>query len=112
MDQLSRADASYLRRVPSIRLRRMPFEPSRAPSLASGSLPASGALYAVDVNGQLHPGQGLEWLLTNGLGGFAASTVVGCNMRRYHVLLCAATTPPVGRGMALNPIGGVVFLDG
>ena len=28
-----------------------------------------------------------EWLDTNGIGGYACSTVVGCNTRRYHALL-------------------------
>src|SRR6266545_6242603 len=39
----------------------------------------------------------LEWLETNGLGGFASSTILGLNTRRYHALLTAATKPPVGR---------------
>ncbi len=38
-----------------------------------------------------------EWLETNGLGGFASSTIIGLNTRRYHGLLVAATKPPVGR---------------
>src|SRR5262249_9745178 len=38
-----------------------------------------------------------EWLLANGLGGFASSTVLGANSRRYHGLLVSATRPPVGR---------------
>lgn len=38
-----------------------------------------------------------EWLETNGIGGFASSTVSGMNTRRYHGLLVAATQPPVGR---------------
>jgi predicted glycogen debranching enzyme len=46
--------------------------------------------------------------LTFGLGGFATSTVVGCNTRRYHGLLCAATLPPVGRIMLLNRMAEVV----
>ena len=42
-----------------------------------------------------------EWLETNGIGGFASSTIVGMNTRRYHGLLTAATKPPVGpRGAA------------
>ena len=41
-----------------------------------------------------------EWLETNGLGGFASSTVCGATTRRYHAVLIAATNPPVGR-MAL-----------
>jgi glycogen debranching enzyme len=43
-----------------------------------------------------------EWLLTNGLGGYAMGTVLGINTRRYHGLLVAATNPPVGRIVALH----------
>lgn len=42
----------------------------------------------------------LEWLETNGLGGWASSSISGCNTRRYHGLLIAATNPPTER-MAL-----------
>src|SRR5512132_1853183 len=35
-----------------------------------------------------------EWLETNGIGGFASSTITGLNTRRYHGLLVAATKPP------------------
>ena len=35
-----------------------------------------------------------EWLETNGLGGFASSTICGLNTRRYHGLLVAAINPP------------------
>ena len=40
---------------------------------------------------------GKEWLLTNGIGGFAMGTVSGVNTRRYHGLLIAALTPPTER---------------
>ena len=43
-----------------------------------------------------------EWLETNGIGGFACGTVIGCNARRYHALLCAATRPPLGRAVLVN----------
>src|SRR3954470_2502919 len=69
-------------------------------------------LYTIETYGELQPHLSQEWLLTNGLGGFASSTVVGCNARRYHGLLCAATTPPVGRIMALNRVGEILCLDG
>ncbi len=69
-------------------------------------------LFSIETAGQLHPFLNHEWLLTNGLGAFASSTVVGCNTRRYHGLLCAATIPPVGRIVTLNRIGELVFLDG
>ena len=45
-----------------------------------------------------------EWLETNGLGGFASSTIVGLNTRRYHGLLVAATKPPVGRIVMLSKL--------
>ena len=45
-----------------------------------------------------------EWLETNGLGGFASSTVSGINTRRYHGLLVAATEPPVGRMVLLSKV--------
>src|SRR5687767_11511648 len=41
--------------------------------------------------------QSLEWIETNGLGGYASGTVSGANTRRYHGLLIIATHPPVGR---------------
>jgi predicted glycogen debranching enzyme len=43
-----------------------------------------------------------EWLETNGIGGFASSTVSGANTRRYHGLLTAATKPPLGRVTMLS----------
>jgi len=36
-----------------------------------------------------------EWLVTNGLGGFACGTVAGGNTRRYHGFLVASLSPPV-----------------
>src|SRR4051794_30583793 len=46
----------------------------------------------------------LEWLETNGLGGFSSSSIVGMNTRRYHGLLTAATKPPVGRMLLLSKL--------
>ena len=43
-----------------------------------------------------------EWLLTNNRGGYASSTVVGCNTRRYHGLLIGSPNPPANRIMALG----------
>ena len=53
-----------------------------------------------------------EWLETNGLGGFASSTIIGLNTRRYHGLLTAATKPPVGRVVMLSKLEEVLILDG
>ena len=43
-----------------------------------------------------------EWLVTNGLGGYASGTVGGVCTRRYHGLLIAAHAAPLGRLMMLN----------
>jgi glycogen debranching enzyme len=43
-----------------------------------------------------------EWVLANGLGGFAMGTAGGIPERRYHAMLIAGTTPPVGRVAALQ----------
>lgn len=51
-----------------------------------------------------------EWLLTNGLGGFAMGTVLGVPTRRYHGLLVAAQRPPVDRVLALGQIVETVTL--
>lgn len=45
-----------------------------------------------------------EWLLTNGIGGFALGTPLGTPTRRYHGLLVGATAPPVGRVVALSAV--------
>src|SRR4051812_41949461 len=65
-------------------------------------------LYSIPTNGELLGPLEREWLLTNGLGSFASSTIVGCNTRRYHSLLCAATIPPVGRMVTLSRIGEII----
>src|SRR5215469_8806065 len=56
--------------------------------------------------------QSLEWLETNGLGGFASSTITGLNTRRYHGLLVAATKPPVGRMVLLSKFEETLVLNG
>ncbi len=61
-----------------------------------------------------------EWLVTNGLGGYASGTVSGVATRRYHGLLIAAMSAPLGRMMMLNhlseqvrlPDGSIVLLGG
>jgi len=53
-----------------------------------------------------------EWLLTDGLGGYASSTVVGLNTRRYHGLLVVATHPPVGRMVLLSKVEESLVVGG
>jgi predicted glycogen debranching enzyme len=53
-----------------------------------------------------------EWLETNGLGGFASSTLIGLNTRRYHGLLTAVLTPPVGRYVLLSKLEETLIVHG
>jgi predicted glycogen debranching enzyme len=45
-----------------------------------------------------------EWLITNGLGSYASSTVLGINTRKYHALLVAALRPPGERTVILSKL--------
>jgi predicted glycogen debranching enzyme len=58
----------------------------------------------------LESASGREWLETNGMGGFASSTITGLNTRRYHALLVAATRPPVGRVVLLAKLEETLVL--
>jgi predicted glycogen debranching enzyme len=50
-----------------------------------------------------------EWLETNGLGGWASSTVIGAHTRRYHGILVAADGPPV---VLLSKLDEIIHADG
>jgi predicted glycogen debranching enzyme len=54
------------------------------------------------TNKDLVPLLDREWLVTNGLGGYASGTVSGAATRRYHGLLVAAHPAPLGRLMMFN----------
>ncbi|MDJ0755754.1 MAG: amylo-alpha-1,6-glucosidase [Ardenticatenaceae bacterium] len=53
-----------------------------------------------------------EWLVTNGIGGFASGTISGVLTRRYHGLLIAALNPPLGRTVLVSKIEESVQVDG
>lgn len=53
-----------------------------------------------------------EWLVTNGIGGFAAGTVSGVLTRRYHGLLIAALQPPLGRTLLVTKIEETAYYAG
>ncbi len=55
---------------------------------------------------------GLEWLVTDGTGSYASSTVPGCNTRRYHGLLVAARRPPGDRAVLLSRVEDELTVDG
>src|SRR4051812_25545721 len=49
-----------------------------------------------------------EWLVTNGLGGYACGTMTGLVTRRFHGLLVAALSAPRGRTMMLNHLRAII----
>ncbi|GAC1668935.1 MAG: amylo-alpha-1,6-glucosidase [Ktedonobacteraceae bacterium] len=52
-----------------------------------------------------------EWLVTNGLGGYAAGSIVGATTRSYHGLLVASLSPPDGRTVLISKLDEEVILD-
>ena len=78
--------------------------------------PATTPPLAVPIASRLGSGEGLartEWLLANGLGGFAMGTASGIPARRYHGWLVASARPPVARVLALSSMAEwLVLLPG
>ncbi|MGB8521263.1 MAG: glycogen debranching enzyme N-terminal domain-containing protein, partial [Candidatus Tumulicola sp.] len=64
------------------------------------------------VCGDLASAERREWLVTNGLGGFASGTIAGTLTRRYHGLLIAAFRPPVERMLLVAKIDEVATYRG
>jgi predicted glycogen debranching enzyme len=52
-----------------------------------------------------------EWITTNGLGGYASSTVLGINTRKYHGLLVASFNPPTDRRVLLTQLNEEVQVN-
>jgi len=61
---------------------------------------------------ELIDGINREWLITNGIGGYAASTVLEINTRKYHGLLVAPLTPPARRHVILSKLDESLEIDG
>ena len=53
-----------------------------------------------------------EWLVTNGLGGYASGTVSGAITRKYHGLLVAALPAPLGRVVMWNHVSEFLRFEG
>src|SRR5438270_14068296 len=53
-----------------------------------------------------------EWLVTNGLGGYAAGSIEGATTRSYHGLLVAALRPPVEGTVLVTKIDETVSFPG
>jgi predicted glycogen debranching enzyme len=53
----------------------------------------------------------LEWIITNEFGGYASSTVIGMNTRKYHGLLVASDKPPLDRKVILSKLDEELTLN-
>ncbi|RMG94200.1 MAG: glycogen debranching protein [Chloroflexi bacterium] len=65
-----------------------------------------------EICGNLAVAESREWLVTNGIGGFASGTIAGLLSRRYHGLLFAALHPPLGRTLLLAKLDETAEYDG
>lgn len=61
-----------------------------------------------DICGDLHNAEQREWLVTNGIGGYACGTIAGMLTRHYHGLLIAALKPPLERTLLLTKLDETV----
>ena len=52
-----------------------------------------------------------EWIITNGIGGYASSTILGINTRKYHGLLVAPLTPPARRHVILSKLDESIEIE-
>jgi predicted glycogen debranching enzyme len=64
-----------------------------------------------EICGNLDTAESREWLVTNGIGGYASGTVAGLLTRRYHGLLVAALKPPLGRTLLLAKLDETILYD-
>lgn len=64
-----------------------------------------------DICGNPQQAAGREWLVTNGIGGYASGTISGELTRRYHGLLVAALHPPLGRTLLVSKLNETVHYD-
>jgi len=62
-----------------------------------------------EICGNLDIAETREWLVTNGIGGYASGTVAGLLTRRYHGLLIAALKPPLGRTLMLAKLDETIL---
>lgn len=65
-----------------------------------------------DVLGDFAAASSREWLVTNGLGGYASGTVGGANTRRYHGFLVAALRPPLARTVMVAKVDAFAHYQG
>ncbi|MBZ5513579.1 MAG: amylo-alpha-1,6-glucosidase [Acidobacteriia bacterium] len=89
----------------------MRHEPPSAPTSKPPGL-VSPVNFGREIAGDLAAAEQREWLITNGIGGYASGTVAGLLTRRYHGLLIAALKPPLGRTLLVAKLEETAEYDG
>src|SRR5215217_8109933 len=88
------------------------ISPTASPPVEPSILDRPHVAFGREITGDLSAGLRREWLVTNGLGGYASSTVAGVPTRSYHGLLVAALEPPVARTVLVADSIDWVVYDG
>ncbi|NDJ84341.1 MAG: glycogen debranching protein [Chloroflexi bacterium] len=65
-----------------------------------------------NITGHLNAAIRREWLVTNGLGGYASGSISGARTRRYHGLLIASLAPPTQRHLMVAGLDAWVEVEG
>src|SRR5579864_2827163 len=73
-----------------------------------GAATASPVNFGRETCGSFSEASAREWLVTNGIGGFASGTIAGAATRRYHGLLVAALKPPLRRTLLVAKLEELV----
>src|ERR1700686_621956 len=88
--------------------------PGKGPTPAEAKVAVNRAIvkFGREVCGNFEAAEAREWLVTNGIGGYASGTISGNMTRRYHGLLIAALQPPVGRTLLCTKLDETARYDG
>ncbi|MBI3668207.1 MAG: glycogen debranching enzyme family protein [Acidobacteria bacterium] len=78
----------------------------------STAVPTHTVEFGREICGSLDAASEREWLVTNGIGGYASGTVAGLATRRYHGLLVAALQPPLGRTLLVSKLDETAHYSG
>ena len=80
--------------------------------MAGDTIELSAVDFGREVCGDLAAAERREWIVTNGIGGYASGTIAGTLTRRYHGLLVASLKPPVERTLLFTKIDETVRYAG
>ena len=97
-------------RIPTSEAAKRPLRAKKAGKRKTEKIVAIS--FSREICSDLEAAEQREWLVTNGVGGFASGTIAGSATRRYHGLLIAALQPPAGRTLLVGGLDEMVSVDG